>query len=653
MTVISVYPGKRQGIILLLPVVSPPDIIHTCTFRGRVFPRPILTLILENPVTIDNNEPNNHQEHLSQTPRHETGEASNAAAGTDDTAPQKDAATSTADGTVNHSEMLRNKLWAVANDLRGKMNPDEYKDYMLGFLFYKYLSENTEKHLDRMLADEHVTYRMLADPANTPAGETPENYLALLKEEALADPDLGYFLPPQYLFSAVAAKAQTPGTMILDDLYAAFNAIETSGRETESTSFNNLFEDIDLTSTKLGHTPTERNTLIAKVITHFATLGFSFADADNDLLGDSYEYLIANFASTSGKKGGEFYTPQEVSTILTRIVSTGKERLRRVYDPTCGSGSLLLRLARETDVSEYYGQEMNRTTYNLARMNMILHGVAADRFHFANNDTLEHPAHVDGYAGRMDAIVANPPFSAHWSANELYRTDERFAPYGSLAPKTKADYAFIQHILHMLKNDGALAAVVVPHGVLFRGASEEKIRKYVVERLNAVDAVIGLPANIFYGTSIPTAILVLRKDREPDDTVLFVDASGGFEKGKNQNRLRPEDIDRIVDTWRNRCEVERYSRLVTLKEVAGNDYNLNITRYVSTVEEEPLVDLDAVGEQLRVLRREEAKLDAELVAMLGELGVGFPTGVPVLPLGSSLIVESAVVDEYDTEAGHA
>ena len=523
------------------------------------------------------------------------------------------------DSGVNHSEMLRSKLWAVANDLRGKMNPDEYKDYMLGFLFYKYLSENIEKQLDDLLADEHVTYAQLVDPTNTPPGETPEDYIALLKEEALANPELGYFLPPEYLFSTIAVKAATPGVMVLDDLYAAFNAIETSGRETDSTSFNNLFEDIDLTSTKLGHTPVERNTLIAKVITHFNNLGFSFADADSDLLGDSYEYLIANFASTSGKKGGEFYTPQEVSTVLTRIVSAGKKQLRRVYDPTCGSGSLLLRLARETAVSEYFGQEMNRTTYNLARMNMILHGVSADRFHFTNNDTLENPAYVDEYGNKMDAIVANPPFSAHWSASELYNTDERFTPYGALAPKTKADYAFIQHILYMLKSDGAVAAVVVPHGVLFRGGSEEKIRTHIIKNMNALDAVIGLPANIFYGTSIPTAILVFRKNREPSTPIMFIDASEHYEKGKNQNKLRPEDITKIVTTWKGRETVDKYARTVQLEEIATNDYNLNITRYISTAEEEPPINLEEVIIALRDLKAEENYIDVQLSAMLDEL----------------------------------
>lgn len=531
-----------------------------------------------------------------------------------------------------HTEELQRKLWAVANELRGKMSADEYKDYMLGFIFYKYLSENIQKHLDEELHGDGITFLDTLDTSNLPADdEERQELLDGLKAESLES--LGYYLPPNLLFATIAEKANN-GEFIIDELFKAFTAIETSGLEasieadqkTAGESVNNfaqLFEDVDLTSTKLGHSADERNKLIAKVIAHFNDLGFSFADAEADLLGDAYEYLISQFASEAGKKGGEFFTPQKVSTILARIVTTGKKNIRRAYDPTCGSGSLLLRMRKEANVSEYYGQEMNRTTYNLARMNLMLHRVKPEFFHLTNNDTLEYPAYMDtGF--KFDAVVANPPFSANWSAADLFKTDERFAPYGVLAPKTKADYAFVCHMVYMLEDNGTMA-VVVPHGVLFREASEGKIRRFLIEKMNALDAVIGLPKDIFYGTGIPTAILVFKKCREENDAVLFIDASLGFEKGKNQNTLRDEDVDRIIDTFRNRTEIDKFSRNVPLEEIAINDYNLNISRYLSTAEDEVRIDLDAVANDIQIALREEAEIDARLSAMFAELGIPFPS----------------------------
>jgi type I restriction enzyme M protein len=314
--------------------------------------------------------------------------------------------------------------------------------------------------------------------------------------------------------------------------------------------FDNLFEDMDLNSTKLGKTAEARNAIIAKVLVHLDEIDFKLEHTELDVLGDAYEYLIGQFASGAGKKAGEFYTPQEVSKILAKIVTTGKNRLKSVYDPTCGSGSLLLRVAREVkDVNNFYGQEMNRTTYNLARMNMILHGVHYLKFDIKQEDTLEHPQHLNDMP--FEAIVANPPFSANWSANPLFLNDDRFSQYGKLAPSSKADFAFVQHMIYHLAENGTMA-IVLPHGVLFRGAAELHIRKYLIEQKNYLDAVIGLPANIFYGTSIPTCILVFKKCRETPDDILFIDASKEFEKVKNQNMLREEHINKIVDTYRNR-----------------------------------------------------------------------------------------------------
>ena len=331
--------------------------------------------------------------------------------------------------------------------------------------------------------------------------------------------------------------------------------------------------------------------------------------------------MIGQFASGAGKKAGEFYTPQEVSKILAKIVTTGKNRLKSVYDPTCGSGSLLLRVAREVkDVNNFYGQEMNRTTYNLARMNMILHGVHYRQFDIKQEDTLEHPQHLNDMP--FEAIVANPPFSAKWSANPLFLNDDRFSQYGKLAPSSKADFAFVQHMIYHLAENGTMA-IVLPHGVLFRGASELHIRKYLIEQKNYLDAVIGLPANIFYGTSIPTCILVFKKCKEDPDNILFIDASKEFEKVKNQNMLREEHIDKIVETYRNRTTIEKYSHLATLKEVEENDYNLNIPRYVDTFEAEEEIDIQSVMQEIKSLEAKRAQLDKEIDVYFKELGLVF------------------------------
>jgi type I restriction enzyme M protein len=339
------------------------------------------------------------------------------------------------------------------------------------------------------------------------------------------------------------------------------------------------------------------------------------------VLGDAYEYLIGKFASGAGKKAGEFYTPQEVSKVLSKIVTTGKTKLKSVYDPTCGSGSLLLRVAREVrEVGNFYGQELNRTTYNLARMNMILHGVHYQKFDIKQEDSLERPAHFDL---RFEAIVANPPFSAQWSASPLHLSDDRFSQYGRLAPSSKADFAFIQHMIHQLADNGTMA-VVVPHGVLFRGGAEGHIRQYLIEDRNYLDAVIGLPANIFYGTSIPTCILVFKTCRENPDNILFINASQQFGNVKTQNYLRDEDIKRIVSTYRERTAQEKYSCLATLQEVKENDYNLNIPRYVDTFEAEDRIDLDLISEELQSLETNIQEIDKIIADYCQLLNISTP-----------------------------
>jgi type I restriction enzyme M protein len=385
--------------------------------------------------------------------------------------------------------------------------------------------------------------------------------------------------------------------------------------------FDNLFEDMDLNSTKLGKTPEARNEIVVKVLSHLDKIDFKLESTELDVLGDAYEYLISQFASGAGKKAGEFYTPQEVSMILAKIVSTGKDKLRSVYDCACGSGSLLLRVAREVkEVSNFYGQELNRTTYNLARMNMILHGVHYRKFDIKQEDTLEHPQHKDL---TFEAIVANPPFSAQWSANPLFTTDDRFSQYGKLAPSGKADFAFVCHMVHHLADNGCMA-VVLPHGALFRGSAEQHIRRYLIENRNYLDAVIGLPANIFYGTSIPTCIMVFKKCKEHPQDVLFIDASQHFEKVKTQNVLREEHIEKIVTTYRNRLEEDKYSKRATLEQIAENDYNLNIPRYVDTFVSEESIDINAVANDLKSLEMELEAIDQSIAGFCKELNIITP-----------------------------
>jgi len=385
--------------------------------------------------------------------------------------------------------------------------------------------------------------------------------------------------------------------------------------------FDNLFEDMDLNSTKLGKTPEARNEIIAKVLSHLDKIDFKLEHSEFDILGDAYEYLIGQFASGAGKKAGEFYTPQEVSTILAKIVSTGKEKLKSVYDPTCGSGSLLLRVAKEVkDIGSFYGQELNRTTYNLARMNMILHGIHYRKFDIKQEDTLENPQHKEF---SFEAIVANPPFSANWSANPLHLTDDRFSQYGRLAPSSKADFAFVQHMIYHLAENGTMA-IVLPHGALFRGGAEQHIRQFLIENKNYLDAVIGLPANIFYGTSIPTCIMVYKKCKENPEDVLFIDASQHFEKVKTQNVLRHDHIDKIVETYRNRTEEDKYSKRVPLTLIAENDYNLNIPRYVDTFEAEEAIDINSIAKEIKDIDQNMLSLDKVLEGYCKQLNIETP-----------------------------
>jgi len=512
--------------------------------------------------------------------------------------------------SVNNNNELEKQLWNIANELRGKMDADEFRDYILGFIFYKYLSEKINLYANKLLKEDNLLYNQIDE--NSSEGK---DYLEAIQEESLDA--LGYFLKPSQLYSSIAQRNDS----IIEELQTILNSIEqsTMGSESED-DFGNLFEDLDLNSTKLGKSVDARNSLISKILNHLDKIDFEIDNTESDILGDAYEYLIAQFASGAGKKAGEFYTPQQVSKILAKIVTSGKEKLKSVYDPTCGSGSLLLRVAKEVkEVSQFYGQELNRTTYNLARMNMIMHNVHYKKFDIKQEDTLEKPQHIDK---RFEAIVANPPFSAQWSANNLFMSDERFSQYGKLAPKSKADYAFVTHMIHHLDDNGTLA-VVLPHGALFRGGAEGHIREYLIREKNYLDAVIGLPSNIFYGTSIPTSIMVFKKGRNTKD-ILFIDASEHFEKVKTQNVLREEHIDKIISTYSNRNTEDKYSYLASPEELIENEYNLNIPRYVDTFEEEEPVDLEVVSNELQSLENNITETDKTISDFCDELNIKAP-----------------------------
>ncbi len=519
----------------------------------------------------------------------------------------------------DQKKQLEQQLWNIANTLRGKMDADEFRDYILGFIFYKYLSEKMLRYADSILKQDGIKYKEIKE--DTAKGK---EYIEVIKEEALEK--LGYFLKPSELFSEVAKRGNSDkegeNNFILEDLGKILTNIEQSTMGTASEDdFDNLFEDLDLTSTKLGRTESQKNELIAKVLSHLDNIDFQLDNTELDVLGDAYEYLIGQFASGAGKKAGEFYTPQGVSKILAKLVTIGKTKLKSAYDPTCGSGSLLLRVAKEVkDVGNYYGQELNRTTYNLCRMNMILHDVHYRKFDIKQENTLEHPQHLDK---RFEAIVANPPFSAQWSASPLFMTDDRFSQYGKLAPSSKADFAFVQHMIYQLAENGTMA-IVLPHGVLFRGGAEQHIRKYLIEDRNYLDAVIGLPANIFYGTSIPSCVLVFKKCRENPEDILFIDASQHCEKVKNQNVLRDGDIEKIVSTYSNRTDEDKYSKKASLQSIIENDYNLNIPRYVDTFEAEDSIDINALANELKAIDAALKETDTKIANFCNELNIDTP-----------------------------
>ncbi len=502
---------------------------------------------------------------------------------------------------MEENQELKKALWAISNDLRGNMDATKFKDYILGVIFYRFLSYNIEAAIMDM--DDSQSY-----------AEHYEEDKESLREESVDS--VGYFIEPKYLFDSIAERAIN-NEFIIEDLAEALTAIEnsTSGHESQG-DFEGLFSDLNLFSQDLGISTDDKNDKICKILTRLGEVDFKFENSEIDVLGDAYEYMISMFASDAGKKAGEFYTPQSVSKILTKIIASEKANITSVYDPTCGSGSLLLRAVRELgkdNITKIAGEELNTTTFNLARMNMLIHNVKYDNFAIYNTNTLEKPQLLDE---RFDAVVANPPFSAKWSAAEHFNEDPRFREFAKLAPKGKADFAFVQHMLYQTNEEG-IVATVLPHGPLFRGAAEKVIREKLL-RDNKIDAIIGLPQNIFFGTSIPTIILVLKKCKS-DDKVLFIDASKEFEKAKNQNILTEDNIQKIIDTYNNREEIEKFSHLATLEEIEENDFNLNIPRYVDTFEEEEPIDIIQVSKDYAKLVEEEKQIRADLLTQLDDL----------------------------------
>ena len=512
-------------------------------------------------------------------------------------------------------EELHKAIWAIANDLRGSVDGWDFKQYVLGFMFYRYISENITEYINK---GEHE------------AGDKSFNYAKLSDEEAeSAREDLvatkGFFILPSQLFCNVRKKADEDENLN-ETLEAVFKAIENSALGSDSENdFKGLFDDLDVNSNKLGQTVAKRNEKLVKLLNGIGDmeLGANYQDNSIDAFGDAYEYLMAMYASNAGKSGGEFFTPQEVSELLARLTLVGKTEVNKVYDPACGSGSLLLQFAKVLGKDKvrngFYGQEINLTTYNLCRINMFLHDIEYDKFDIANEDTLIEPQHWDDEP--FEAIVSNPPYSTKWAGddNPLLINDPRFAPAGVLAPKSYADLAFIMHSLSWLATNGVAAIVCFP-GIFYRGGKEQKIRKYLIDN-NFVDAIIQLPDNLFFGTSIATCIMVMKKSKT-DNNVLFIDATGECEKVTNSNKLRPQHIQNILKLFTDRTNVEHKVSLVSNADIAENDYTLSVSSYVEKEDTREVINITELNQEIREIVARQASLRNSLDAVIAEIEGG-------------------------------
>ena len=519
---------------------------------------------------------------------------------------------------MNSASKTTAKLWEMANKLRGTMDASEYKNYILPFMFYRYLSENQDEYLKDNYLEE---FYEVTNP------EEKEEYLEEISK------GIGYAIDPAYVWKEIVTKIEDHKIKASDfqDMFDSFNVNAKRNPEAKD-DFANVFSDVNLGDTRLGSSTNARAKALNDIVLMINEFNFK-DESGHDILGDVYEYLIGQFAANAGKKGGEFYTPHEVSQVLSKIVTLNSKKNDgqfHVYDPTMGSGSLLLTVQKELPNSDsegsvdFYGQELNTTTYNFARMNLMMHDVNYRNMNLRRADTLDADWPFDEKDGvqvpvKFDAVVANPPYSQKWDIKNVDREkDTRFKGFG-IAPASKADYAFVLHGLYHLEKTGTMA-IVLPHGVLFRGASEGKIRKNIIKE-NLLDAVIGLPANLFYGTSIPTCVLVFkgREARGDKKDILFIDASNEFEKDKNQNKLTVENIEKIVETYRKREDVDKYAHVASTEEIEENDYNLNIPRYVDTFEEEEVVPLSEIVTKLNETQAEIDKTTTELYGMLDQL----------------------------------
>lgn len=510
-------------------------------------------------------------------------------------------------------EELHRAIWAIADELRGAVDGWDFKNYVLGTMFYRYISENLTAYINE---------------GEIEAGNTDFNYAKLSDEEAEeARADLvqekGFFILPSELFCNVRAKAMTDDNLN-ETLERVFNDIEESakGRESES-SFAGLFDDFDVNSNKLGSTVAKRNERLAKLLDGIAAMNLgSVKDHDFDAFGDAYEYLMTMYASNAGKSGGEFFTPADVSELLTRLGTVGKKTINKVYDPACGSGSLLLKavkiLGKDAVTTGFYGQEINITTYNLCRINMFLHDIGFDKFDVECEDTLTNPQHWDDEP--FELIVSNPPYSIKWAGddNPLLINDPRFSPAGVLAPKSKADMAFILHSLSWLASNGTAAIVCFP-GIMYRGGAEQKIRKYLIDN-NYVDCIIQLPSNLFFGTPIATCIMVMKKNKN-DNKTLFIDATGECIKVTNNNKLTAKNIGRIVTTFANREEIKHFSHLASYEEVVENDYNLSVSTYVEAEDTREKIDIVKLNAEIERIVEREDELRASIRTIIKEIEV--------------------------------
>ena len=515
---------------------------------------------------------------------------------------------------------LSSQLWEISNELRGGMDSSEFKNYILGTIFYRYLSERAENYMNDILRDDNINYE---------EAYASEEFRATVEQWSIEK--LGFIIKPEHLFRELNRKITKPvndaDRFSIEDYEKAISLLvgSTLGHESEL-AFKGLFDDMRLQDTRLGDTVSERSDKIGKVISRIQSIDMDINNQQFDILGTAYMILIGLFQSDAGKKGGEFFTPVGPSTLCASLACVGLDEAKSVGDCTCGSASMLLDIRKHLSsgrIGHYYGQESNPTTYNLARMNMLMHGIDYKSFTICKGDTIVNDTYGDV---KLTVQVCNPPYSLKYDGDKALLNDPRYSGVGVLPPKSHADYAFVQHMIYHMDDTDGRVAVLLPHGVLFRGGAEETIRKYIVKDLNRLDAVIGLPANLFHGTSIPVCILVLKSKRNGNSgNILFIDASKDFIKGKNQNELSDEHIQKVIDTYTNRVDVEKYAHVATMEEIIGNDYNLNIPRYVDTSEEEEEIDIESVINEINSIDDEIDKVAYELKKSFNELGIPFPS----------------------------